>query len=102
MNISYADGSSKVGLILGLAGPDLRVAIQGADDPALFTLVRESWFAEDGRKVTFDFPLGLAGSMVLLTAIQDVTVDGLNIPRACESGGECLLKRMSNDPGGLN
>jgi len=102
MHIFYGDGFSQEGLILTLAGAELRVAIRGADDPAQFTLVGGSWFAEDGRKVTFEFPLGVLGSQEFLTAIQEVTVEGLSMPRACMSGGECLLKRMSRDPGTLN
>ena len=102
MRISYEDGSSQEGLMLALAGLEARVAIRGADDPAQFSLVGESWFAEDGRKVTFEFPLGVLGSQEFLTAIQEVTVEGLSMPRACMSGGECLLKRMSRDPGTLN
>ena len=69
---------------------------------AQFSLVGESWFAEDGRKVTFEFPLGVLGSQEFLVAIQEVTVEGLNMPRACSSGGECMLKRMSSDPLSLN
>lgn len=102
VRISYADGLSQDGLILTLAGPELRVAIQGADDPAQFNLVGNSWRSEDGRKVTFEFPLGMVRSQEFLTAIQEVTVEGLSAPRTCESGGECLLKRMAADSGGLN
>ncbi len=102
MHISYADGLSQEGLILALAGPELRVAIKDADDPVLFNLVGDSWFAENGRKVTFEFPLGMVASQEFLTAIQEVTVEGLSAPRICESGGECLLKRLAADPSGLN
>ncbi|MGB7760609.1 MAG: hypothetical protein WBL61_12320 [Bryobacteraceae bacterium] len=102
MHISYSDGFSQEGLVLVLDGPELRVAIRGADDPAEFKLVGDSWLAEDGRKVTFAFPLGLIKSQEFLTAIQEVTVEGLSAPRVCESGGECLLKRMAADPAGLN
>ena len=102
MHISYANGPGQEGLILALTGSELRVAIQGADDPMVFNLVGDSWFAEDGRKATFEFPLGMARSQEFLTAIQEVSVEGLSVPRVCESGGECLLKRMAADPGGLN
>ncbi|MFY9728285.1 MAG: hypothetical protein WB579_00435 [Bryobacteraceae bacterium] len=102
MNISYEDGSSKVGLVLTLSGPELRVAVHGAEDPAQFNLVGDSWLAENGQKVTFGFPLGLVRSQEMLTAIEEVTVEGLDVPRACASGGECLLKRMSTEPGILN
>lgn len=102
MHISYADGLIQEGLILALAGPELRVAVQGAEDPVLFSLADGSWVAEDGRKVTFEFPLGLAASQEFLTAIQEVTVEGLSIPRACATGGECLLKQMSAELGDLN
>jgi hypothetical protein len=102
MHISYVDGLNQEGLILALAGPELRVAIRGADDPVQFKLVGDSWRAEDGRKVTFEFSLGMVRSQEFLTAIQEVTVEGLSAPRICESGGECLLKRMAADPGGLN
>jgi len=81
---------------------DAGVIARVLEDPAQFTLVGGSWFAEDGRKVTFEFPLGVLGSQEFLTAIQEVTVEGLSMPRACMSGGECLLKRMSRDPGTLN
>ncbi|HEY1219367.1 MAG: hypothetical protein ABSE42_05210 [Bryobacteraceae bacterium] len=102
MNISYADGTIQEGLVLALAGPELRAAIRGADDPAEFRLVGDTWVAEDGRKVTFVFPLGLTKSQEFLTAIQEVTVEGLSAPRVCESGGECLLKRMAADPLAFN
>ena len=97
MRISYGDGSSREGMILALAGRELRVAIRGTDDPAQFSLVGDAWIAEDGRKVTFAFPLGVAGSQQFLTAIQEVALEGLSAPRACVSGGECLLKLMSAD-----
>ena len=102
MHISYSDGSSQQGLILALAGVELRVAIQGADDPARFSMVGDSWVAEDGRKVAFEFPLGIPRSQEILAAIKEVTVEGLSMPRACASGGECLLKRISADPSMLN
>jgi hypothetical protein len=102
MHVYYADGSSQEGLILALAGPELRVAIQGADDPAKFSMVGDSWLAEDGRKVTFEFPLGILRSQEILAAIQEMKVEGLSMPRACVAGDECLLKRMSADPGMLN
>jgi hypothetical protein len=41
-------------------------------------------------------------SQEFLTAIQEVTIEGLNAPRLCDSGGECLLKRMAGDPAGAN
>jgi len=99
MHISYGDGLTQEGLVLAITGPELRVAIQGADDPAHFRLVGDSWLAEDGRKVTFGFPLGIARSLEFLAAIQEVTVEGLSIPRACATGGECLLKMMAADTG---
>jgi hypothetical protein len=102
MRISYPDGSTREGLMLALAGAEARVAIRGADDPLQFTLVGGSWFAEDGRTVTFEFPLGVLGSQEFLLAIQEVAVEGLSMPRACTSGGECLLKRMADDPRILN
>jgi hypothetical protein len=101
MHVSYADGFSQEGLILALAGPELRVAVRGADDPAQFRLLGDSWFAEDGRKVTFGFPLGVLQSQEILLAIQEVTVEGLIAPTACASGG-CLLKRLSADLSALN
>ena len=98
MRISYEDGSSRDGLLLAVAGADLRVAMRGAEDPAQFSLVGGSWVAEDGRKVAFEFPLGILGSHEFLEAIQEVTVEGLTVPRACSSGGECLLRQMSVHP----
>ena len=98
MRISYEDGASREGLMLALAGLEARVAIRGVDDPEQFSLVGDSWFSEDGRKVTFEFPLGVLGSQEFLVAIQEVAVEGLTMPRACTSGGECLLKRMAGDP----
>ena len=88
MRISYEDGSSHEGLMLTLAGVEARVAIRGVDDPEQFNLVGDSWFAEDGRKVTFEFPLGIVGSQEFMVAIQEVAVEGLTMPRACTSGGE--------------
>ena len=102
MRISYEDGSNQEGLMLALAGLELRVAIRGADDPAHFSLVGDSWFAEDGRKVIFEFPLGVLRSQEVLVAIQEVAVEGLSMPRACTSGGECLLKRMATNPSPVN
>jgi hypothetical protein len=97
MRISYGDGSSSEGMVLALSGVELRVAIRGADDPAEFRLVGGTWVAEDGRKVAFAFPLGVEGSREFLAAMQEVIVEGLSAPRACVSGGECLLKLMSAD-----
>jgi hypothetical protein len=102
MNICYSDGLRQQGLILALERTELRVAVRGADDSLQFNLVSDDWVAEDGRRVTFEFPLGLAESQAFLTAIQEVSVEGLSAPRACVSGGECLLKRMSGSLAGTN
>jgi len=95
MNICYSDGLRQQGLILALDRTALRIAVPGADDPVQFNLVSDAWVAEDGRRATFEFPLGMADSQLFLTAIQEVSDEGLSAPRACVSGGECLLKRMS-------
>jgi hypothetical protein len=100
MRVSYGDGASRDGLVLALNGARLRIAFQGADDPAEFRLVGESWLAEDGRAVTFAFPLGIARSQEFLAAIQEVAVEGLSAPRTCASGGECLLKFMASESAG--
>jgi hypothetical protein len=99
MRISYEDGSSRESLILALTGLELRVAIRGADDPLQFSLVGDSWLAEDGRKVKFEFPLGIVHSQEFLVAIAEVAGGGLSMPTACTSGGECLLKRLSAETG---
>ena len=95
MNICYSDGLRQQGLILALDRTEVRIAVSGADDPVQFNLVSDVWVAEDGRRVTFEFPLGMPESQLLLTSIQEVSVEGLSAPRACASGGECLLKRMA-------
>jgi hypothetical protein len=41
-------------------------------------------------------------SQELLTAIQEVTIEGLSAPRLCDSGGECLLRRMAAETAGPN
>lgn len=102
MRISYDDGSTHEGLILALTGPEARVAVRGVEEPVQFNLVGESWYSEDGRRATFAFPLGVLESQEFLVAMEEVSVEGLTKPRACTSGGECLLKRMSTDSRLLN
>ncbi len=95
MLITFADNSCMQGLILSVSGKRMRVALKGQEDPIEFTLSDDSWLAEDGRPVRFDFPLGILESQEILTAIQEVTVENLDAPRSCAAGGECLLRRLT-------
>ena len=94
MYIHYSDRSTKEGLILSLAGPELRVAIRDENDPIVFRLVADSWTSEDGQIITLQFPLGIPQAREVLTAMHEVVVEGLPKPRACLSGGECFLKTL--------
>ena len=75
MLITFADSSCMQGLILSVSGKRMRVALKDHEDPSEFTLSDDSWLAEDGRPVTFVFPLGILESQEILTAIEEVTVE---------------------------
>ena len=95
MLITFADSSCMQGLILSVSGKRMRVAVKDHDDPIEFTQCDDSWLAEDGRPVTFVFPLGILESQEIMTAIEEVTVEHLAAPRSCSAGGECLLRRLA-------
>ena len=98
MLITFADSSSTQGLILSIFGRRMRVALKDQEDPIEFSLCGDFWLAEDGRPVTFEFPLGILESQEILTAIQEVTAEHLDAPRSCSAGGECLLRRLAVGP----
>ena len=84
MLITYADRSRMQGLILSVCRKEDASALKGHDDPIEFTLSDDSWVAEDGQTVTFEFPMGILESQEILTAIQEVTVENLDAPRSLE------------------
>ena len=59
MYINYRDGSSRSGLIVGLSGNVMRVALAGCDDLLEFRLVDNRWISEECEVVSFEFPPGI-------------------------------------------
>jgi hypothetical protein len=60
MFVNYKDGTSRSGLIVGLDGTVMRVALQGCEDLVEFRLVDNVWTADECEVVSFDFPPGIA------------------------------------------
>ena len=61
MLIHSKDGSSRYGLIVGLTGNVMRVAVADAEDVSEFMLVNGAWISVDRCEVvSFAFPPGLA------------------------------------------
>ena len=60
MFIHYKDGASRSGLIVGLKGGIMRVALAGSDDLLEFRLVDDTWVSDECEIVSFDFPPGIS------------------------------------------
>jgi len=58
--IIQKDGSSRYGLIVGLTGAVMRVALADGDDVSEFKLVNGAWVSDECEVVSFQFPPGLA------------------------------------------
>lgn len=56
MRLKYPDGSSRDARILTLAGNVMRVALRDGDDAVELSLINGTWFSEERRPVTFEFP----------------------------------------------
>ena len=96
MRIKYSDGSSVYAWIMSLAGGVMRVAVRGADDVLELTLSGDSWYAEGGKAVTFDFPWIREGALRFLNQLEQMTADQ-TIRQACGGSGECLLRQLLTD-----
>ena len=59
MLINYDNGTSRSGLIVGLTGDVMRVAIAGDEDLREFRLVADKWISDDCEVVSFEFPPGM-------------------------------------------
>jgi hypothetical protein len=57
--IHYKNGASRSGLIVGLNGDVMRVALEGGEDLLEFKLVNETWLSEECEIVSFEFPPGI-------------------------------------------
>ena len=61
MLIHFKDGSRRYGLIVGLTGGMMRVAVADCEDVSEFNLVNGAWISSDRCEVvSFEFPPGLA------------------------------------------
>ena len=61
MLIHTKDGTSRYGLIVGLAGNVMRVAVADCEDVSEFKLVDGVWISSDRCEVvSFEFPPGLS------------------------------------------
>jgi hypothetical protein len=59
--IHFKDGTRRYGLIVGLTGGVMRVAVADCEDVSEFHLVKGAWVASDWCEVvSFEFPPGLA------------------------------------------
>jgi hypothetical protein len=63
MQIRYADGRVRDGMMLTLKGSVARLAIEDEVDVAEFRLVQDQWISEDCEKVAFEYPLAMYRSM---------------------------------------
>jgi len=57
--INYKDGSARSGLIVGLKGGVMRVALAACEDLLEFRLVDDRWVSDECEVVSFDFPPGI-------------------------------------------
>lgn len=57
--ISYADGSTRLAVLISLCGDAVRLAVKDSDDLVEFRLVGGTWVSEYGDPVTFEFPLAV-------------------------------------------
>jgi hypothetical protein len=67
--INYNNGSSRSGLIVGLTGGVMRVALAGGEDLVEFRLVDDRWVSDECEVVSFDFPPGIGQHEEFRTAV---------------------------------
>ena len=53
--IRYKNGRKLQGILLSLGNDEVRVAIKGGDDAAVFRRISGVWVSEDCEVVTFEF-----------------------------------------------
>jgi hypothetical protein len=63
MQIRYADGRVRDGMMLTLKGSVARLAIENEVDVVEFRLVQDQWISEDCEPVAFEYPLAMFRSM---------------------------------------
>jgi hypothetical protein len=63
MQIRYADGRVRDGIMLTFKGSVARLAIKDDDDVAEFHLVQDQWISEDCEAVAFDYLPAMLPSM---------------------------------------
>ena len=56
--IKYSTGVRLQGILMAMGDGLIRVAIQGADDAAIYRLINGSWISEDCEVVTIEFDRG--------------------------------------------
>jgi hypothetical protein len=59
MQIRYADGRVRDGVMLTLKGSVARLAIENEVDVAEFRLVQDQWISEDWETVAFEYPIAV-------------------------------------------
>ena len=94
MIVRYEDGSTAHAVIYRLIGSNLRAAVEGADGPVDFKLIRGRWFTDAGAGVTFEFPIEIG--MEFLQTLTDLALS--EEQGHCAMGGDCVIRRMA-EPG---
>jgi len=69
--INYRDGSSRPGLIVGLSGGVIRVALAGCEDLLEFRLVDNQWISDECEVVSFEFPPGITQHSKFRAAVAE-------------------------------
>ena len=80
MLVRQNNGSSRYGLIVGLTGGIMRVALTDSEDVTEFKLIDGMWVSEECEVVSFEFPPGLARHDEFRQAVRKVIapVEGLS------------------------
>ena len=72
--IKYRNGIRLRGVLMAMTQDTLRVAIQGADDAAIYRLISGVWVSEDCEVVTFEFDAGRAAAHEVLETLFPLPV----------------------------
>ena len=86
--VKYTDGTILRGILLVLWGAELRIAVSGCDDIAVFRLVKQRWLSQDCDVVTFEFPTAVLEAIGMTPANQQhVSEAGVSLGRTVSEIG---------------
>ena len=90
--VHYSDATSRLGIILSLVGSEIRMAIQGQEDVAVYKFFSGAWVSESSEEVTFSFEPDLDDARRMMPHLEELKT--LSRPSACAAAGDCIFRSL--------